>query len=223
MLKFASSVAVLALSSAVALAADLPVYDPPPIEAPAAAPVYDWSGFYVGAHGGYSWAEADVAIIGTIDDFDGGLVGGQLGANWQWNMLVLGIEGDASWTFADTSVGLGALTVNVDEEWISSARGRIGAAFNRFLVYGTGGAAWVGIDVDVPGIGGDSNTHFGWVAGGGGEVMLTQNVSFGVEYLHYEFDSETYNIGGLAVSGEGDADVVRGRVNLKLGGLLGGG
>jgi outer membrane immunogenic protein len=218
MLKSAYSLAAIALLSATAEAADLPVYEEP---APMPATVEQaagWSGFYVGAHGGYSWAEADVDVIGTIDDFDGGLVGGQLGVNWQWNMLVLGVEGDASWTFADTSVPLGGATVNVEEEWIASARGRLGAAFERFFVYGTGGAAWVGIDVDVPGVGSDDNTHFGWVAGGGGEVMVTRNVSVGVEFLHYEFDEETYNIGGAAVAGDGDAEVVRGRVNWKFGG-----
>ena len=214
---------VFALISGAALAADLPVYAPPPTPMEA-APVssYDWSGIYVGAHGGYSWAEANVDVIGTVDNFDGGLVGGQLGANWQWNMLVLGLEGDASWTMADVSVGAFGVTVNVEENWTASLRGRLGVGFDRFMFYGTGGAAWADINVNVPGFGSDSNTHFGWVAGVGGEAMLTRNVSLGVEYLHYEVGKETYNIGGLAVGGSGSADVVRGRVNLKFNSLFGG-
>jgi outer membrane immunogenic protein len=224
MLKLAFSTAILVLSATALQAADLPVYEaPPPIEA---VPVYDWSGVYIGAHGGYSFGEADIDGVGTIDDFDGPLVGGQVGFNWQYNMFVLGIEGDASWTFADTDFGIGPVNVEAEENWTASARGRLGVAFDRFLVYGTGGAGWVDVDVDATvggvNIGSDSNTHFGWVAGGGGEMLVTPNVSVGVEYLHSEYDEETYNIAGVAVDGEGSTDVVRGRVNLKFGGLFGG-
>ena len=68
-------------------------------------------------------------------------------------------------------------------------RGRAGVAFNgnRTLLYATGGAAWADVDYTAAGASGFSNTHFGWVAGGGIEHMLTQNLSARVEYLHYEF------------------------------------
>jgi outer membrane immunogenic protein len=224
MLKLISSVSALGLLSVAAHAADLPVYNEPAPVAPVVAPAYDWTGFYLGAHGGYSWGESDIDTIGTIDDFDGGLVGGQLGVNWQWNSVVFGVEGDASWSMADTSATFLAPPITIEEEanWLASIRGRIGLGFDRFLVYGTGGAAWVDVDAEVPGIGSDSNTHFGWVAGGGAEFLLTQNISLGAEYLHYEFGDETYTIGGVAVDGDGEADVIRGRLNFKFSGLLGG-
>jgi len=74
---------------------------------------------------------------------------------------------------------------------------RGGFAFGRFLVYGTGGAAFQDFN-DV-----------GWVAGGGGEYALTDNVSVGVEYLHYDFGGD-------------ESDVVRGRVNVKFNSMFGG-
>jgi outer membrane immunogenic protein len=223
MFRLLVSSSVLALLSIPAIAADLPL-PAEPVEV-VAVPAYDWSGVYVGAHGGYSFGEADIDGIGTIDDFDGGLVGGQVGFNWQFNMFVVGVEGDASWTFAETDFGIGLVNVEVEENWTASARGRLGLAFNRFLVYGTGGAGWIDVDADASfagvDIGGDSNTHFGWVAGGGGEALVTPNVSVGIEYLHSEYDAETYNIACAAVDGDGSTDVVRGRVNWKFGGLFG--
>ncbi len=118
---------------------------------------------------------------------DGAVIGGHVGVNWQWNSFVLGAEGGADW--ADIS---GASS-------LKSLRARAGFSFDKFLLYGTGGAAFQDFG-DV-----------GWVAGVGGEYALTSNVSVGVEYLHYDFDRD-------------DANVIRGRVNIKLGnGLLGGG
>jgi len=224
-MKVFSFSAALMLVSGTALAADLPVYQPPVEPAPMAAPApaFDWSGVYLGAHGGYGWGEADIDGVGTVE-VEGGLVGGQIGANWQWNMLVLGIEGDASWSWVDGSEAFGGTTVDIEADWLASARGRVGLGFDRFLVYGTGGAAWAGVDVSATGglVGSDENTHFGWVYGGGAEVMMTQNISFGVEYLHYDFDEEDYTIGGPTFSGDGDLDVVRGRVNFKFSSLYGG-
>jgi outer membrane immunogenic protein len=223
MTRFLAAASALVLLTGAAAAADLPVYEPPVAPAPVVVPSFDWSGIYFGAHGGYSWGDVDVDGFPDVDDFDGGLVGGQLGINFQWNMLVLGVEGDASWWMADGSedIGVGA-PLDVDANWLASLRGRVGFGFDRFLVYGTGGAAWANAEASVAGLGDDENTHFGWVAGGGAEAMLTQNISLGVEYLHYEFGDETYSIGGADVDGGGSTDVVRGRLNFKFNGLFGG-
>jgi outer membrane immunogenic protein len=105
----AAAVAVISPASA----ADLPVKARPPV--PVAAEVWNWSGFYIGANGGYSWGRAarDVSFftaagvpivppVGTAvadgSKLDGGLFGGQIGYNWQVTNWVFGVETDAQWT-----------------------------------------------------------------------------------------------------------------------------
>lgn len=88
-----------------AMAADLPAE--PYKAAPLIVPVYDWTGFYVGINGGYSWGRS--SNIYTIDGFapvassthmNGGVFGGQIGYNWQPNRnWVVGIEVDAQGTW----------------------------------------------------------------------------------------------------------------------------
>ncbi len=180
MLRPVVSVSALALLAGVAAAADLP----PPMMSPAPPPMmspvpiaYNWSGFYFGGHGG--WGSGS----GALDD--GAVIGGQFGLNGQWNQFVFGVEGDGSWVDMNGADSL------------ESIRGRVGIAFDRFLVYGTGGAGF------------QDFSDLGWVAGGGLEYAVTDNWSVGVEYLHYDFDGDA-------------ADVVRGRVNWRFNGLFGG-
>ena len=103
------SIAAVAMITS-ATAADLPVKAPPP--APVMAPVWNWSGFYIGVNGGYSWGRSsrDLNFFNPLNgvslttgtgggrDLDGGVFGGQLGYNWQTGNWVLGIETDAQWT-----------------------------------------------------------------------------------------------------------------------------
>ena len=106
--------ALFASATVPALAADLPRKAPPP--APVMIPVVNWTGFYVGINGGYSWGKAGrelsffnpltgIQIIppvgsGSTSDsnLNGGLFGGQLGYNWQSGNWVFGFETDAQWT-----------------------------------------------------------------------------------------------------------------------------
>src|SRR5476651_2428867 len=96
-----ASVGVLTLAALVgpAGAADLPArrYEPPPARAPAFAPVYNWTGFYIGVNGGGGWGRSrwDSADAFNIS---GGLVGGTLGYNYQVGQLVWGVEGDIDWS-----------------------------------------------------------------------------------------------------------------------------
>jgi outer membrane immunogenic protein len=179
MLRLAVSASALALLAGVATAADLPPPMAPP-PAPMLSPMpiaFNWSGFYIGGHGGWGFGS------GVFDD--GFQIGGQVGVNWQWNSFVLGAEGDGSfvdWGGADA---------------VGTIRLRGGLTFDRFLVYATGGAAF------------QDFSDVGWVAGGGGEYALTDAISVGVEYLHYDFGGD-------------DADVVRGRVNWRFNSLFGG-
>jgi opacity protein-like surface antigen len=93
-----------------AIAADLPVR--PPAPAPVMVPYLNWSGFYIGLNGGYSWGHSSrdlnffnplngVTIAtgtGSGRDLNGGVFGGQIGYNWQAANWVFGIEADAQWT-----------------------------------------------------------------------------------------------------------------------------
>jgi outer membrane immunogenic protein len=108
------SLAALTLSAASAMAADLPARIP--MKAPVMAPeVNNWTGFYIGGNGGYSWgrSRSDVSFVGaggvpivpppgsaTSNSFNlnGGVAGGQAGYNWQTSNWVLGLETDLQWS-----------------------------------------------------------------------------------------------------------------------------
>lgn len=224
MTRFLISTAALALMSTAGLAADLPVYEPPPAMIAPTPMASNWSGFYVGLHGGYGWADLDDQDTGLVDfddaDLEGAVIGGQIGVNWQWNMFVAGVEADASWSGIDTDddFDFDGDTDSPGFDWLASARGRVGLAFDRFMIYGTGGVAFTEFDHD--GLGTSDDIQVGWVAGGGGEFLVTDNVTLGVEYLHYEFDDTFDTLAGTEVNS--DVDVIRGRVNVKFGSLFGG-
>jgi outer membrane immunogenic protein len=224
---FLISSAALALMSSAAFAADLPVYEAPPEMVAPTPVVSNWSGFYVGLHGGYGWADLDDDDDG-VDfgdaDLEGAVIGGQIGVNWQWNMFVLGVEGDASWSGINDEDDFDPADGDVETigyDWLASVRGRLGLGWDRFLVYGTGGVGFADFDDDGIDPDGDDDVDIGWVAGGGAEFLVTDNVSVGAEYLHYEFD-ETFDDDALGDAFDTSVDVIRGRVNVKFNSLFGG-
>src|SRR5664279_190864 len=95
-----AAVAVLGFTS-VASASDMPVKAPAPI----VAPLYNWTGPYIGIAGGYGWGHSNqtdsgISIAGENDGsyaMNGGIIGGMLGYNWQQGPWVFGAEGDYSW------------------------------------------------------------------------------------------------------------------------------
>src|SRR5688500_19934199 len=94
--KLLASVVGLALLSGSAIAADLPILEPP-IVAP--VPAFSWTGFYGGLAGGYTWGEAEININGGPGDeqfdADGWMIGAFAGFNYQvWRSVVTGIEAD---------------------------------------------------------------------------------------------------------------------------------
>ena len=177
---------------------------------------FSWSGLYIGANVGYGWSNVDWqdGFGPASHDGKGWLAGAQIGYNLQSGQFVFGVEADWSSTWIDG----GTTCCGHEFNWLASVRGRAGIAFNgnRTLLYGTGGAAWADVEYTAPGATGFSNTHFGWVAGGGIEHMLTQNLSARVEYLHYSFDDATGAVGGISTTVEPNLDTVRFGLNLKF-------
>ena len=146
--------------AAPASAADMPVKAAPP---PPVAPIYNWTGLYVGGHAGYSWGRwgGDLTfdpgtgpLAGIFDpshrtiDTNGWLAGGQIGFNYQVNSLVFGLEADASWTNLKGSGNFNTIPGDVNWaiqnrlDWFGTVRGRAGVAVNNFLLYGTAGIAF---------------------------------------------------------------------------------
>jgi outer membrane immunogenic protein len=186
-----------------ASAADLrqPVYKAAPAPVIAA---YNWSGFYLGIHGGYAWASEDAALVGggtaTALDPDGFLAGAQLGWNWQapGTPWVFGIEGDWSWTNADATGTVGGLAVTSEHNWYATATARVGYAWDRTLWYVKGGAAWLDADYCRLGTGCTGNTRTGWTVGTGFEWALADSWTAKIEYNYMDFGNETFAVAPFA-------------------------
>ena len=215
----------------VASAADMPVKAP--IAAPAA--VYNWTGFYLGINGGGGWTKSqeglaagplsgisgiNTATCGLASpagdcqhNLSGILGGGQLGYNWQSANWVYGLEGlfDAANINGTTN---GSTTINVYTTKVTSLlllTGRLGYAWNQWLVYGKGGYAGGSVRLivtsDTDNI--DSTRwHNGWTIGGGVEYGLMRNWILGAEYDYVALGNT-----GRTVVGSGGADTVN--VNMR--------
>ncbi len=201
-----AGVAGVALAAATASAADLPAREAPPAPIIAAAPIFTWTGFYGGVNAGWGWRSDDDesvvlggAVPGTLffeNGDDGGFVGGaQIGYNYQIGSFVVGLEADIQWADTDSGENVRFVPAGVPgtfipgefdnnlSDWFGTVRARVGVAFDRVLIYGTGGLAYT-----------DDNT--GWALGGGVEWALPVNwfgssaVTFGVEGLWLSFDDD---------------------------------
>lgn len=168
-----ASVGAVALAGS-AFAADLPSRAPPPVYIPP-APIFTWTGLYVGGQVGYAWAKNHVDFTDDFGDFNpfsynsNGVIGGaHVGYNIQFSQFVVGLEGDVDGTSLSKSFnGTGALgaavfgvpvagnvNIHVAHEIEGSIRGRLGWAlgglgWDRVLVYGTGGVAFGGFNNNV--------------------------------------------------------------------------
>jgi outer membrane immunogenic protein len=192
-------VAVVALLASVSrvMAADMPVPQAAPVPPPTYFPAYyNWTGIYLGANGGYGFGQSRWSVAGVSSgnfSTNGFLAGGTLGANYQTGSYLVGFEGDIDWsnvqgsTSAATCATLGApgATCQTKNTWLGTARARVGYAFDRLLVFGSGGAAFGGLQpVLNPGVVVFNPTpQLGWTAGAGVEYAFTDAISAKVEYL----------------------------------------
>jgi high affinity Mn2+ porin len=198
---------------------------------------YNWTGFYLGGHVGYGRAYGDVAVRDSIamnsSPSLGSLFGGlQVGYNYVLpSRVMIGIETDFSMpnsypSDADIWRGTTPLSVLVEQlDYVATLRGRFGYAFDKTLLYATGGFAVSsshfgrtdpnsGNEQLQPGL------HTGWVIGGGVEYAFQPNWNARLEYLYSWFGSAgTTFTNGAQYASSFDTHILRIGLNRKLGDL----
>lgn len=202
------------------------------------AAAYDWSGFYIGANGGYAWAQdsRDNNVGRNIGSYEakGGTAGGQIGYRWQSANWVWGVEGQGNW--ADLggntlNTANGNSLVSTDVDAFGLLTGQVGYAWNNVLVYAKGGAAVVDqrftfrnvVTGNLGAADSGYSTRWGATAGAGIEFGIAPNWSFGVEYNHIFLDRRDIVIPNAAANpyrSGGDLDIVTARLNYKFGGPI---
>ncbi|KPF73088.1 hypothetical protein IP69_00490 [Bosea sp. AAP35] len=211
----------LAALGGTALAADLPSRKGP-VYAPL-APIFTWTGFYAGVNAGGVFTENTISTVGTapftignvlaerrpssISNDETGFIGGaQIGYNYQIGSVVLGIETDIQYTdISSRTSRLGTSNAtsvfSQDLDYLGTVRLRAGYAFDRVMVYATGGLAYGDVsnratffNAALPGqvdyVGGKSDIKVGFTVGGGVEYAFTNNLSLKAEYLYYDLGKQ---------------------------------
>ncbi len=207
-LLLAAAAATVAAGPA-ALAADLPVKAPASTALPYAP--YNWTGLYVGGNVGGSWgAHRHTAVTFTgatvVSDAkpDGVIGGGQIGYNWQTGSWVMGLETDIQGsgqkdTISHAIAAGGTETTSDKLDYFGTVRGRVGYAWDRHLLYFTGGWTYGRGTIDsttlVAGVTHmathHNNSTDGWNVGGGWEWAFADRWSARVEYLYVDFGSDS--------------------------------
>jgi outer membrane immunogenic protein len=221
------TVALLAMGAS-ASAADLAAR--PYTKAPAyvAAPIYNWTGFYIGGHVGGAF-NGNSGFGGTSDNSDGRFLGGvQFGADYQFAPnWVIGVEGQYSWVgnnnttvvFAPSGYGY-----NLNQKGLASVTGRLGYTWGPALLYVKGGWAYqdatetLFVPVGLSAAFDTTTKSNGYTVGAGLEYLFTQNWSGKVEYQYYDFGNTTINA-PLAIAGassKNDQHVVKAGLNYRF-------
>ncbi len=249
-----ASAAFVAVSGA-ALAADLPSRVVTPIAPVVVAPAFTWTGFYVGATAGYVFGDNDLTTVGVLAnninnvnigarlpfaqvENDGFIGGVQAGYNYQIGQIVVGVEADISYTDIDNSfsaIGTGnnPNTFSQQIDYLGTVRVRLGYAFDRFLIFATGGLAYGEVESTVTFLnpagrlqfsGQESGTRAGFTVGGGLEYAITNNITVKAEYLYFDLGDKKVSVpgipgvgtGGYVTEFEAQGSIVRAGVNFKF-------
>lgn len=237
-LKYAS--VAVAIAGAVAGAGTVPA---------AASDHHRWGGLYFGANAGWIGKDFDWAfnppIAGaahqaySLSD-DGGIAGGHVGIQTQFNQFVLGVEAAFSGTGVfgndwanETNFGNNpAFDSQVRMNGIFTVGPRFGwAPNNQWLLFVGGGFASANVQSTAVSVASGQHSfaagerHNGWYLGGGIEYAMTRNLIIGVEYQHIDLGKELHCPGACLGAGGGfvdrnidaNADIVRARLSFKLG------
>ena len=200
---FASVVLAAFGATAPALGADLgarPYYNK---AAPVyAAPLYNWTGFYIGGHIGGAFASSSNFNSLVLSDYSSRLLGGvQAGADWQFAPnWVIGAEGQYSWLGKNALNASfpGGYVYNNDQRGLGSITGRLGYTWGPGLVYVKGGYAFSDNRESLTLAGFpfaftlDKNHRSGYTVGAGVEYMFAPNWSAKAEYMYYDFGSARF-------------------------------
>jgi outer membrane immunogenic protein len=197
------TVALVALGATVpALAADLGArnnYTKAPVYA---APLYNWTGFYIGGHIGGAFS-SDNNFNGLVagNNGNGRFLGGlQAGADYQFAPnWVAGIEGQYSWLGNNSSVIFpGGYIYTNNQRALGSVTGRLGYTWGPALLYVKGGYAYSDNNETVT-LGGvatpfalNAGHSNGYTVGAGLEYMFAQNWSAKAEYQYYDFGNSRF-------------------------------
>ncbi len=232
---------------AAAQAADLPIKAPPLIPPPIVHT--NWAGFYAGIEGGYAWGHSNVSdisgynAVSPVGDFsynpNGGVGNLYVGYNFEFDPFVVGVEAEVGYFGLDGSaqyppyVGVRTAADSIahtNSGWYGAFTGRVGVAFQDFLVFAKGGYAITGMtnsytDTDPTGItlvsGTDTGDRDGWTVGGGVEFMFAGNWLARLEYDYYDFGTASHTaLGSNGVSYTFDhsltASVIKGGIGYKF-------
>lgn len=212
---------------------------------PMVAAIYDWSGFYIGANGGWGSSSKcwDLTQFGTTifaplraegcHDASGGTAGGQIGYRWQSSAFVFGLEAQGNWADfkgSNSSLFFANTTNQSKIDAFGLFTGQIGYAWNNALLYVKGGAAvtndkyrtfntTTGVIFDSA-----SETRWGAVVGAGVEFGFAPNWTVGFEYDHMFMGDRDINFTtptGTFAAGDRirqDVDLATVRVNYRWGG-----
>jgi outer membrane immunogenic protein len=161
-------------------------------------PVASWTGFYVGGHVGLGISDISHPTNELVPSDVGFAGGGQIGYNFQFGHIVLGVEADVSGLSLDATKPCAnpAFRCNAEEDWMATVRARLGYAFDRTLLYATGGAAFSELNASTI-LGStrfaDDKSLTGYAVGGGIEYMFTPKWIGRAEYIYTNFGSDTYH------------------------------
>jgi outer membrane immunogenic protein len=212
-------------------AADMPL-----LRKAAPAPVMEdaWSGLYIGVDGGYGWASSDhsntLVDLGSFDQ-KGWVAGGYAGYNWRPGPVMIGVELDISDAdiVGSTKAGpCGAIFVGGPNgcetklSWFYTARARLGVPYGPVMPYVTGGAMVTGLKVEEDNSPSGASPHlWGWVAGGGLEIMPLPQWAIRGEFLHGDmsskFEANDLNGGAFVTVTERNINIVRFGITYYLG------
>lgn len=169
------------------------------------ASAQDWTGFYVGVHGGYGWGSSSTSSDDSVWSFgsgrvsadtDGAFAGATFGYNARIDRMLVGVELDYSWAGIDGRGVDGSNIATADINRFGSLTGRLGYAFGPTLLYVKGGLGFANVrnyaidladTLDETSV---KDTQWGFTIGGGMEYKFAKQWSLKAEYQFFDFDDQ---------------------------------